>query len=113
MTAAPEPVDDGMLAPARCSFAHCDACGLPVHKHPDVRGEPIALEPGTYPACALPAQIYRHLSRGVVFLGRDLGELGTVRIEHAEICPARERPDHAALAELWRLLAVRYRREMQ
>lgn len=95
------------VASARCEFAHCAECGMPVHIHPDVRGWDIALQPGHHPAATMPSQIHRHLHHGIVQLGADPGDFGLVRIEHGEVCPARPRPDHPALGELWVRLEAR------
>lgn len=110
MTLTPEEPDPPA---ARCSFAHCNDCRLPVHQHPDAYHRQISVQPGNYPADELPPQIHRHLSRGILFLGADPREYGTVRIEHVEVCPARPCPGHPVLAALWRRLAIRYRREQR
>jgi hypothetical protein len=90
-----------------CRFGHCSACRLPVHLHPDPGGTPVAMQPGHFLAAELPTQIHRHLRYGVMQLGADAGEFGTVRIEHAEVCPARERPADPVLADIHHRLGMR------
>lgn len=100
-----------MTAAARCSFAHCPACHLPVHQHPDDHGRLVDLQPGYIAAVAIPARLHLHLEHGILHPGQDPKDFGAVRIEHAHVCPALDRPAHPALAELWRIASTR-RREL-
>ncbi|WP_374991262.1 DUF6083 domain-containing protein [Streptomyces sp. LHD-70] len=81
----------------------CPECGLLSESHPGLDGEAILLCPGLFPAASMPTQIWRHVCGGVVHLGPSpfgSSPEHVIRIEHAEVCPARPEPAHPVLAAL-------------
>ncbi|MFF2191725.1 DUF6083 domain-containing protein [Streptomyces sp. NPDC058157] len=90
----------------RPTFGTCENCGLPVEGRRAIDEDQVLLQPGEFPAHRIPEQARWHLANGIAWPGNDTA---WCRLDHAEVCPAGPEPEHRALRELHRRLALRAR----
>ena len=89
--------------PAAVTTAPCRRCGAAATRHPTAGGTWILLEPGDWPAGAVPADHrWRVTGDGTAVLVRGGEPAGSCRISHLDTCAARPAPyGSPVLLGLW------------
>ncbi|MFE2934967.1 DUF6083 domain-containing protein [Streptomyces sp. NPDC059278] len=89
----------------------CKFCALPVQWVRTRDDRPIPMQPGEFPAWAIPVDRRWSFTRDRLHHAPWLDGLEKCRLVHLDVCPARPKPENAVMLELWERLRARAERQ--